>query len=273
MAITAKDVMSLRQRTGMGMMECKKALAEADGDFQAAVEILRAAAKGKMDERTDRAAAEGTLAVSTDDGAAAMIEINTETDFTARNDSVIETADKIADVALEGGEGEIEVNDQITALIDEIRLTTKENISFARGVKFAAGSGGKVGSYLHHNRQIGALVVVEGDVDDETLTGLAQHVTAADGLTMPMPLAVDEAGLPADAVETRKTEFITEAQESGKPQEIAEKISTGKLRKWIDENTLLGQAYVKDMTGKTKIGDLLNGAKVLKFIRYQVGVK
>ncbi|QNN21466.1 translation elongation factor Ts [Planctomycetales bacterium ZRK34] len=273
MAITAKDVMSLRQRTGMGMMECKKALGEAGGDFDAAVEILRAAAKGKMDERTDRAAAEGTLAVAKSDSAVAMIEINTETDFTARNDSVIEIADKIADQAIEAGEGEVAANDQITALIDEVRLTTKENISYARGVKFSAAAGGKVGSYLHHNRQIGALLVVEGDLDDETLTGLAQHVTAADGMTMPVPLAVDEASLSADAIAEKKAEFVKEAEESGKPAEIAEKMSTGKLRKWVDENTLLGQAYVKDMTGKTKVGDLLGGAKVVKFIRYQVGVK
>lgn len=273
MAITAKDVMSLRQRTGMGMMECKKALGDAGGDFDAAVELLRAAAKGKMDERTDRAAAEGTLAVAKADGSAAMIEINTETDFTARNDSVIDVADKIADIALEGAEGEVAANDQITALIDDVRLTTKENISFARGVKFAAGSGGKIGSYLHHNRQIGALIVVDGQVDDETLTGLAQHVTAADGMTMPVPLAVDEAGLPAGSIDAKKAEFIKEAQDSGKPAEIAEKMSTGKLRKWVDENTLLGQAYVKDMTGKTRVGDLLNGARILKFIRYQVGVK
>jgi len=272
MAISAKDVMSLRQRTGMGMMECKKALNEADGDFEAAVGILREAAKGKMDERTDRAAAEGTLAVAAaeDQSAAAIIEINTETDFTARNDSLIEAADKIVDIALAGDAGEVTPGDEITQLIDDVRLTTKENISFARGVKL---TGPKVGSYLHHNRQIGALVVVEGDVDNETLTGLAQHISAADGTMLPSPQAVDEAGLPADVVEAKKAEFVKEAEQSGKPAEIAEKMSTGKLRKWIDENTLLGQAYVKDMTGKTKVGELLDGAKVLDFKRYQVGIK
>ncbi|MBI1367988.1 MAG: translation elongation factor Ts [Planctomycetes bacterium] len=270
MAISAKDVMSLRQRTGMGMMECKAALTEADGDVTAAIEILRAAAKGKMDERSDRAAAEGAIAIATDTGAAAMVELNSETDFTARNDSFVGAADKVAQIALAGADGAVATNDAIVAAVDEVRLTTKENCSFARGIKYTAQ---KIGAYLHHNRKVAALVVVEGDVDAETLTGLAQHVAAADGQMLPIPLAIDESGLPAADVAAKKAEFIEEAKASGKPADIAEKMSGGKLRKWVDENTLVGQAFVKDMTGKTKVAEVLGKAKVKAFTRYQVGVK
>ena len=212
MAVTAKDVMALRQRTGMGMMECKKALTEADGDMQAAVEILRAAAKGKMEERSDRAAAEGALALAKaqDAGAsaAAMIELNTETDFTARNESVLDTADQIAEHALQGPDGDVTPDDTIQGRIDEIRTTTKENASFARGIKYSAADGEKIGAYLHHNRQLGVLVKVAGDVDDETLSGLAQHLVAADGSMLPAPIAIDEDSLPADVVDAKKREFV-----------------------------------------------------------------
>lgn len=271
LVISAKDVMSLRQRTGMGMMECKAALNEASGDVEAAVEILRKAAKGKMDERTDRAAAEGALAIarSNDGKSAALVELNTETDFVARNDAFIEAAEKIARHALAGGDGEVAPDDTIRQAIDEIRITTKENASYARGIKVTA-PGGQIGSYVHHNRKVGALVVIEGgELEAETLSGLAQHIVAA----VPAPQAIDESGLPTDKVAAKRAEFIEEAKASGKPAEIAEKMSTGKLRKWTDENTLLGQPYVKDMTGKTTVRDILKGAKVTKFVRYQVGVR
>ena len=273
MAISAKDVMALRQRTGMGMMECKAALTEADGDTAKAVDILREAAKGKMDERSDRAAAEGTLAVavSGDGKTAVLIELNTETDFTARNDATTETADKIAQHALAGSGDTVERDATIDELVDAVRLTTKENISLARGVRMTADEGETFGTYLHHNRQVGALVKVAGDVDAESLAGLAQHVTAADGSMMPAPIAADEGSLDQAAIAAKKAEFVAEAEASGKPAEIAEKMSTGKLRKWVDDNTLMGQAYVKDMTGKTKVRDMLKGAKATGFVRYQVG--
>src|SRR5688500_17084724 len=128
MVISAKDVMALRQQTGMGMMECKAALNESNGDVSAAIEILRKAAKGKMDLRTDRAAAEGALAVarSADGKSVALVELNTETDFVARNDAFIAAADKIAQHALKGAAGEIAADGTIQQVIDEIRITTKE---------------------------------------------------------------------------------------------------------------------------------------------------
>lgn len=270
--ISAKDVMTLRQRTGMGMMECKAALNEAGGDMDQAVEILRAAAAGKMDERSDREATEGAIAIATDDagsGGGVMVELNSETDFTAKNDAFIETTDAVAQLALASPAGEVASTDAITAAIEPVRLTTKENISFARGIKVE----GQVGTYLHHNRKLGALIVVTGDgFDAELLTGLAQHVATSDGLVRPEPLGVDESSLDPDAVAAQKAAFIKEAEETGKPAEIAEKMSTGKMKKWIGEVTLLGQPYVKDMTGKTTVADALpDGATIVAYHRYAIG--
>ncbi len=273
--VSAKDVMGLRNRTGMGMMECKAALTEAGGDVEKAVQILREKAKGKMDERLDRAASQGTLAVARDGSGAVLIELNTETDFVARGDAFRAAADKIAQYALQKlPAGPVSKDDFITTVIDDIRVTSKENASFARGVKIAAGDGETMGVYVHHDRQKGALVKVAGPAPEEdVLSGLAQHVVVADGSMLPAPVAPDRDGLAPEVIEKKKAEFIEEAKASGKPAEIAEKMSTGKLNKWIDDNTLTGQAYVKDMTGKTKVRDVLpKGAKIVQFVRYQVGV-
>lgn len=266
--ISAKDVMTLRQRTGMGMMECKAALNEANGDMDQAVEILRAAAKGKMDERSDREATEGAIAIAAADNAGVMIELNSETDFTAKNDAFIAVTDAVAQLALASPAGEVASSDAITAAIEPVRLTTKENISFARGVKVE----GTIGTYLHHNRKVGALVVFDGEVDAELATGIAQHVSAIDGVMLPVPQAIDQANLPADEVEAARKAFVEEAQATGKPPEVAEKIAGGRMGKWLDERTLTGQAYVKDMTGKTSIDKALPaGVTITAYHRYAIG--
>lgn len=273
MSISAKDVQALRQRTGLGMMECKKALAQTHGDADAAIALLREKLKGKMDERTGRAAAEGIVAMATaDDGSVAMVELNTETDFVARGEQFIEAGRSAAEVALQAPAGDVQADERITALIDDLRISTKENVSFSRGIKVEAAAG-RIGTYLHHNNKIGALIVVDGTVDDETLAGLAQHIAALDGSMMPIPMAIDEAGLPQDQLDAKRQELVAEAEASGKPAEIAEKMSTGKLNKWKQECTLVGQSYVKDMTGKATIADILKGATIKQYVRYQVGVK
>ncbi len=263
--ISAKDVMSLRNRTGLGMMECKKALTETDGDIDAAIELLRKQLKGKMDERADREAGEGTIALSAKDGQVAIIQLQSETDFAAKNDTFVEAADKIAEMAVSEADGDITATEAMTAITDELRITIKENISVAKGHKL---SGEKVGSYLHHNRQVGVIIAGEGDLSDDLLTGICQHIAAS----VPTPIAVDQAGLPADEVEKNKQAAIEEAKASGKPQEIAEKIATGKLRKWIDDNTLLGQQYLREMDSKKPVRDFLpKGAKITAFVRYKLG--
>ncbi len=268
MAISAKDVAALRKRTGLGMMDCKKALNETGGDVDAAIELLRKKLKGKMDERTDRAAAEGLVAVARadDSSAIALVELNCETDFVSRGEDFVNATKQVARIVLNSDvEGDAPPTDEITKIVDELRIKIQENISYARGVRLV---GEKLGDYVHHNGKLGVVLSAEGNLDDGLLTGLCQHIAAS----VPTPLAVDEAGLPEDEVARVKAEAVEEAQATGKPAEIAEKIASGKMRKWIDEHTLLGQIYVRELENKTKVKDVLpEGAKVHTFVRYAVG--
>ena len=270
MAISAKDVMALRKRTGLGMMECKKALTESDGDADKAIEVLRETLGAKMQERSDREAGEGAIAVAKRDGSIAIVELRSETDFAARNDSFVDATQKIADLALDQPDGDIQPTDAMNELIENLRLTIKENISLARGVKV---SGDKVGSYVHHDRKKGSVIVGSGDLADDLMTGICQHIIVADGLGQwAVPIAIDQDRLPADEVEKQKAAFAAEAEATGKPPEIAEKIATGKLRKWTDDNTLLGQIYVREMDAKKPIRDYLpEGAAIQQFERYILG--
>ena len=264
-AISAKDVMALRQRTGLGMMDCKAALTETGGDMAKAEELLRTKLKGKMDTRTDRPASEGILAIAEapDHTSVAMIEINTETDFTARNEKTGAAAKQIASLALGGGAGNVAVNPQITQLVDDLRITTGENISYRRGVKLA---GGYCGHYLHHDNKKGVIIQFSGPVDKETVSGICQHITFAD------PQGVTDADIPADTLAKVRADAKQEAIESGKNPDIAEKMVEGKVRKYLGEVTLLNQKYVKDPEGKKAVKDVLpKGVTVQRFVRYIVG--
>lgn len=266
--ISAKDVMALRQRTGLGMMDCKAALIETNGDADAAEELLRKKLKGKMDSRTERAAAEGRLAVAItpDRSAAAVIEVNTETDFTARNEFVAEKSGTIAELALKAPAGEVGVSDEITTLIDEIRIKTGENASYRRGTKL---EGACCGYYLHHDNQKAVIVSATGEVDKEIMDGICMHITAH----VPTPVGVNENDVDATVIERVRTEALEEAKEQGKPDNIAEKMVEGKVRKYLAENTLLNQKYVKDPEGKKTVKELLpDGVTITKFERYVVGV-
>ena len=265
MAISAKDVMSLRQRTGLGMMQCKQALSEATGDVDAAIELLRKKLKGKMDERSDRQSSEGAIAVARTTGAFALIELTCETDFVARTDRFVEVAARIAELALEGGDGEVASDDAINALVDELRITTQENVTYRRGTKV---SGEALGSYVHHNRKIGVVVEGEGDLSDELLTGICQHIAAA----VPTPMSVEEATLPSEELQKQKQVALDEATATGKPPAIAEKIAAGKLRKWVDEHTLMGQIYLREMESKKAVREFLpKDAAIRSFVRYGLG--
>ena len=261
--VSAKDVMALRQKTGLGMMDCKKALIAAGGDADAAEAALREKLKGKMDTRADRAAGEGCISIAIDGSNAAIIELRAETDFTARNDSFRELATQIATNALSGADGDITLDDAMTKALDEVRITTGENISLARGTKM---SGGNFGSYLHHDSKLGVLLQFEGELSEDLATGICQHVAA----NVPTPMAVDEHGLPGDLVALKAGEAKAEAENSGKPPEIAAKIAEGKIRKFFEEVTLVGQKYVRD--DSKQIGSLLPKGTTLKnFVRLQVG--
>ncbi|MAD19292.1 MAG: translation elongation factor Ts [Planctomycetaceae bacterium] len=261
--VSAKDVMALRQKTGLGMMDCKKALIAAGGDADAAEAALREKLKGKMDTRADRAAGEGCIAIAIDGSNAAIVEMRAETDFTARNESFRELASQIATNALSGADGDIALDDAMTKALDEVRITTGENISLARGMKM---SGGSFGSYLHHDSKLGVLLQFEGELPEDLSTGICQHVAA----NVPTPMAVDEHGLPGELVALKAGEAKAEAENSGKPAEIAAKIAEGKMRKFFEEVTLLGQKYVRD--DSKQIASLLPKGTTLKhFARLQVG--
>lgn len=274
MAISAKDVMELRQKSGLGMMECKQALTETEGDLQKAIDLLRQKGLAKMDSRTDRTSAEGRVevAVNADATKAAIIEVDTETDFTATNDSFKEMAAKVANEALAQDAGDVAKTDAIQDAIDAIRLTTKENALFARGQVLGGSANHKVGSYVHFNGKIGAILEVTlengASIDDELLRGICQHIVA----NPIIPVGILESDVPAEVIEKEKEIAKAQAIEQGKPEQIAEKMVTDKIRKFYEDHTLLLQLYIKD--DKKRIKELLpKGATITKFARYQVGGK
>lgn len=274
-AITAKDVMELRNRTGLGMMECKSALTESGGDVEKAVDLLRTKGLTKMDGRTDRVSAEGRIAaaVSPDKTKGAIVEVNTETDFTAKNDAFVAMTAAVAQEALKGPAGEAQKTDAMQAAIDNIRLTTKENAQFGRG-RVLGGPGRKVGSYVHFTGKLGVLVEVEvsggGNASDELLKELCQHITAA----TPPPMGVNESDIPADVLEREKQIAKAQAMEQGKPEAIAEKMVGGKVRKFYEDHVLTQQLFVLRPEEKKKVKDLLPaGVTIKNFVRYQLGQK
>lgn len=274
MAISAKDVMELRQKSGLGMMECKQALTETDGDLQKAMDLLRQKGLAKMDSRADRTSAEGRVeaAVNADQTKAAIIEVNTETDFTATNDGFKAMTATVAKEALAQPAGEVNKTDAIQQAIDAIRLTTKENAQFARGAVLGGGAGQKVGSYVHFNGKIGAIVEVTleagADVSSDLLREICQHIVA-NPIT---PIGIVESDVPADVIEKEKEIAKAQAIEQGKPEQIAEKMVVGKIRKFYEDNTLLLQLFIKD--DKKRIKEILpKGVSITKFARYTVGGK
>ncbi len=261
--VNAKDAMALRQRTGLGIMDCKAALAETGGDMAAAEALIRERMKGKMDTRTDRAAGEGCVAIVIDGGKASIAELRSETDFTARNENFRAMAKSIATMAARHGAGSVSADAEMTAAIDQVRITTGENISLAR-CEVLEGAG--FGSYVHHDGKLAVLIQFEGTIPADIATGICQHIAAH----VPTPQAIDESGMPADVVAAHQAEAVKEAEASGKPREIAEKIAQGKMRKFFEENTLLGQKYVRD--DKKSVKELLPaGVTIKRFVRYAVG--
>lgn len=261
MSFTAKDVMSLREKTGLGMMDCKKALNETSGDPVAAEEWLRETKKGKMDTRTERTTGEGKISIAYGDGCAAIVEIQTETDFTARNEGFVEAVEQIAALAVQSADGALSADDEMGKLIDNLRITTGENANFARGFKY---SGASYGDYVHHDGKRACLLQYEGELDGATVKGICQHIVFHD----PMGISADD--VPAEKIEQIRADAIQEAKDSGKNDEIAEKMSEGKVRKHLQENTLLAQKYVLDES-KT-IQDLLpEGTTISAFTRYTLG--
>lgn len=262
MSFTAQDVMALRNKTGLGMMDCKKALAENGGDPAKAEEWLRAQRKGKMDARTERATGEGRIAISVAGDRAAMVEIRTETDFTANTDAFVQMADAVAQMALTLPEGAFDsATPEMTRRIDDVRLTTGENVNLARGIVM---TGGGFGHYLHFNGKRAAIVQVDGAAPADLLKGICQHIVFHD------PRGIDEKDIDAADLARIRSEGMEEARASGKPAQIAEKIAEGKVRKFLEESTLLNQKYVLDES-KAVREVLPKGVTIRRFVRYTLG--
>jgi elongation factor Ts len=274
MSITATMVKELRDRTGAGMMECKKALAETGGDQDAAVQLLRKKGSATAEKKAGRIAAEGVIAIRTSEGgrSGVMVEINCETDFVAKDPSFAAFAEQVAACvarvrpgdledlsATEIGPGMETVEGARQTLIGKIG----ENVSVRRFIVVDAGDGDVVASYLHGSR-IGVLVVASGG-DDELRRGIAMHVAAS------RPIAVDAAGIPPDVLSHEREIYEAQAKESGKPQNIVEKMVEGKVRKFFQENTLLGQPYVRDPDQSVESLLKSKGASVRRIERYEVG--
>lgn len=273
MAITAAQVKELRQRTGCGMMECKNALKEADGDMEAAAEALRKSGLAKADKKAGRVAAEGLISVqiSGDGKTAVMVEVNSETDFVAKKEEFREFADAVARCVLENAPADVEA---LMALplgdsgesVEEVRrsliATIGENIGVRRFVRREA-VGSAMTHYLHGVR-IGVLVDLEGG-DADLARDIAMHIAAS------RPVCVEEADVPAQMLDKEKEIFSAQAKESGKPAEIIEKMVSGRIRKFLGEITLLGQPFVKDPD--QSVGKLLEaaGSRVRSFDRYELG--
>ena len=268
MSITAAQVKELRERTGAGMMECKKALVETGGDMEGAVEHLRKSGLAKADKKSGRVAAEGSVVQAGDERHSVLVEINCETDFVAKDGNFQGFAGEVAEIAL--GVDSIEaLNDASLAngqSVEETRqqLVAKlgENIQLRRLAHLKT-ENGVVASYIHGGR-IGVLVALSGD-DTELARDIAMHIAALN------PAYRDVADVPPEAVAKEKDILIAQAAESGKPPEIIEKMVSGRLNKHLAEITLTGQPFVKD--GDVTVGKLLKskGVEVLEFVRLEVG--
>ncbi len=283
-AITAAAVKELRDRTGAGMMECKKALTEADGDLEKAIAVLRERGLAKADKRSGRDTTEGAIAMSAEGGRGAIVELGCETDFVARTDEFQALAASLAAAAAgdpkastpEALEAADANGKSVSDLLKEAISTLGENIVIKRVQRLEV-EPGYIGGYVHAGGKLGVLVALEtgasGDGLHEAARDLAMHVAAAD----PSPLAIDRAGIPEGSVAAERELFEKQAKQSGKPEKVIEKIVEGRLNKYFSEVCLLEQSFVKDPDQSVEAmlkaaGDSLGAPlTVTDYIRYRLG--
>lgn len=267
MAVTAALVKELRERTGAGMLDCKKALVETDGDVELAIENMRKSGQAKAAKKAGRIAAEGVILTAVDGNKATMLELNCETDFVARDEGFLAFGKKIIAVAAEHNINDIDALN--AADLDGVSVNTArdtlvakigENISPRRVITV---EGDNLGAYVHGGR-IGVIAILNGG-DEELAKDIAMHVAAAN------PQFVKPSDVPAEVVEKEKEIQVELAMKEGKPAEIAEKMVSGRMKKFTGEISLTGQPFIKDP--KTSVADLLKskGADVVNFVRFEVG--
>lgn len=271
MSVSAALVKELRERTGAGMMECKKALVEVNGNIDAAIEAMRKSGQAKAEKKAGRIAAEGLIynLVAADGKHAIILEVNCETDFVARDENFVGFVEKVAAVALAKQATDVEALAQLALepgkTVDEARATliskVGENVKIRRIQLITAGTA--IGSYSHGGR-IGVLVNLKGG-NAELGKDLAMHVAANS------PLVVLPEEVPTEKLDKEREIFMAQAENSGKPKEIIEKMVEGRIKKYLDEVSLVGQPFVKDPN--VKVANLLKdkAANVIEFVRFEVG--
>jgi elongation factor Ts len=260
-AISASMVKELRERTGLGMLECKKALAEVDGDIEKAIEELRKKSGMKAAKKAGRTAAEGVVVakVSADNTSAMLVEINSETDFAAKNEGFLEFANNVAGAAFEAGSTDVAglLDSEREALVQKIG----ENISPRRAVK---SEGEVVGAYVHSNNRIASIVALKGGTP-ELARDIAMHATAVN------PRVLNPEDMPEEELNKEKDIIKAQPDMEGKPDAIVEKMMGGRIKKFLKENSLVEQPFVKNP--EVTVGQLAKdgGAEVVSFVRIEVG--
>ena len=263
-AISASQVKELREKTGLGLMDCKKALEGANGDMELAIEELRKTSGVKASKKSGRSAADGLIGIESKAQDIFMIEVNCETDFVARDDSFIAFTKETLQTFTGNPESSLEelLNNGIEDNREKLVQKLGENIVVRRVAKTENSS--TVGSYLHSNQKIGCIVSLDGG-DESLANDIAMHAAATD------PMAISPSDIPEEIVAKEREIFKAQSEESGKPAEIIEKMIEGKVSKFLAEVSLTEQDFVKDPN--TKISQLLkdNNANILSFTRYEVG--
>ena len=272
-AISASDVKALRDQTGAGMMDCKRALSEAEGDVTRAVELLRERGLAKAGKREGRATSEGVIAISIDRGVGGMVEVGCETDFVARTDNFGALADSLARaISSDASLGSIEAllgasvdGKKVTDAVTEAIATLGENIVIKRVARVVVD--GVVGGYVHAGGKLGVLVALQTTESgaDALAKDIAMHVAAAD----PTPVSVTRDGVSNEIIESERSIYTAQAKQDGKPEKIIGKIVEGKVNKFISQVCLVDQRFVKDPD--RSVGDVLGGATVTAFRRFKLG--
>ena len=270
--ITASLVKELRERTGAGMMDCKKALTQTDGDIDAAIDYLRENGIAKAAKKADRIAAEGLSYIEVKGNKAVILEINSETDFVAKNEKFVALVKNVAEAILAAEpktlEEALQVEAQggtVEAVINEGIATIGEKLSLRRFEVLSKTDADAFGAYSHMGGRIGVLTLVEGSTDEEAAKDVAMHIAAL------APRYLDESEVPADVLEHEKKVLTEQALNEGKPANIVEKMIVGRINKFLEEITVVNQKFVKDDSFTVEKFLASKGGKLAKFVRYEVG--
>ena len=263
--ISASQVKELREKTGLGLMDCKKALQEANGDLDLAIEELRKSSGLKASKKSSRSAADGLIGIKSFEGRSFMVEINCETDFVARDDSFNAFMEEVLEIVSSNADKGLQelLDENIEEQREKLVQKLGENI-VVRRIASSDNNADSSGVYLHSNKKIGTIISLQGG-SEEVAKDIAMHAAATD------PMAISPSDIPADVIEKEREIYKAQSEESGKPEDIVEKMIEGKISKFLSEMSLTEQNFVKD-PNKT-INDLLkdSNASIVSFTRFEVG--